>query len=84
MNGDGINEYLIIEGIKDYPENKVTIFNRNGTILYEVKGYNNGSIAFRGISTGQLPLSAGTYFYVAEIKVNGTWKYEKGWFVLRY
>src|SRR5690606_29385428 len=32
-NGDGINEYLIIEGIKDYHENKVAVFNRNGTIL---------------------------------------------------
>ncbi|PPL00141.1 choice-of-anchor Q domain-containing protein [Parapedobacter indicus] len=83
-NSDGINEYLVIEGIKDYPENKVTVFNRNGTILYEAKGYNNGSVAFRGISTAQLPLPAGTYFYVAEIRVNGIWKYEKGWFVLRY
>ena len=83
-NGDGINEYLIIEGIKDYPENKVMVFNRNGTVLYEAKGYNNGSIAFRGISTGQQPMPAGTYFYVAEIRVDGTWKYEKGWFVLRY
>lgn len=83
-NGDGINEYLIIEGIKDYPDNKVMVFNRNGTVLYEAKGYNNGSIAFRGISTGQQLLSAGTYFYVAEIRVNGQWKYEKGWFVLRY
>lgn len=83
-NGDGINEYLLIEGIKDHPENKVVVFNRNGTVLYEAKGYNNGSITFRGISTGQMLLPAGTYFYVAEIKVNGTWKYEKGWFVLRY
>ena len=83
-NGDGINEYLLIEGIKDHPENKVVVFNRNGTVLFEAKGYNNGSIAFRGVSTGQMLLPAGTYFYVAEIKVNGTWKYEKGWFVLRY
>ena len=83
-NSDGINEFLLIEGIRDYPENKVTVFNRNGTILYEASGYNNGSIAFRGISTGQLPLPAGTYFYVAEIKTGGTWKHEKGWFVLRY
>ncbi|GGG79225.1 hypothetical protein GCM10007415_09220 [Parapedobacter pyrenivorans] len=83
-NGDGINEYLIIEAIKDYPENRVTVFNRNGTIVYEVSGYNNGTKAFRGIGTGQLRVAAGTYFYVAEIKVDGKWKYEKGWFVLRY
>ncbi|PPK99905.1 Ig-like domain-containing protein [Parapedobacter indicus] len=83
-NGDGINEYLIIEAIKDYPENRVTIFNRNGTIVWEANGYNNGSTAFSGIGTGQLRVASGTYFYVAEIKVDGKWKYEKGWFVLRY
>ena len=83
-NGDGINEFLIIEGIKDQPDNRVRIFNRNGTVLYEAKGYNNGNTAFRGISTGRQRLPAGTYFYVAEIRVDGTWKYEKGWFLLRY
>ncbi|MFB2120622.1 MBG domain-containing protein [Parapedobacter sp. 2B3] len=83
-NGDGINEYLIIEAIKDYPENRVRIFNRNGTVVYEASGYNNGTVAFRGIGTGQQRVPAGTYFYVAEIRVGGEWKYEKGWFVLRY
>ena len=83
-NGDGINEYLIIEAIKDYPENRVRIFNRNGTVVYEASGYNNGTVAFRGIGTGQQRLPAGTYFYTAEIRVNGEWRYEKGWFVLRY
>lgn len=83
-NGDGINEYLIIEAIKDYPENRVTVFNRNGTIVYEVSGYNNGTRAFRGIGAGENRVQAGTYFYVAEIRVDGEWKYEKGWFVLRY
>src|SRR5690606_18627510 len=29
-NGDGINEFLMIEGIRDYPENKVTIFDKSG------------------------------------------------------
>ncbi|MEC3880679.1 MBG domain-containing protein [Parapedobacter sp. 10938] len=83
-NGDGINEYLIIEAIKDYPNNRVRIFNRNGTVVWEASGYNNGTVAFRGIGTGQNRVQAGTYFYVAEIRVDGEWKYEKGWFVLRY
>ena len=83
-NGDGINEYLVIEGIREYPDNRVSIFNRNGTVVYEASGYNNGTVAFRGIGTGQHRMPAGTYFYVAEIRVGGKWKYEKGWFVLRY
>ncbi|MEC3881015.1 gliding motility-associated C-terminal domain-containing protein, partial [Parapedobacter sp. 10938] len=83
-NGDGINEYLIIEGIKDYPKNRVNVFNRNGTVVYEASGYNNGTVAFRGIGAGQLQVPAGTYFYIAEIHAEGEWKVEKGWFVLRY
>ena len=83
-NGDGINEYLIIEGIKHHPDNRVRIFNRNGTIVWEASGYDNDRVAFRGMGTGQHSVPAGTYFYVAEIKIDGEWKYEKGWFVLRY
>src|SRR5690606_10091617 len=83
-NGDGINEFLIIEGIKDYPVNRVTIFNRNGTVLWEASGYDNERIAFRGVSTGQLRLPSGTYFYIIEVNDNGTRKQAKGYFVLRY
>jgi len=73
-NGDGINEFLIIEAIKDYPENRVTIFSRNGTLVWEGSGYNNGTVAFRGIGTGRNNVPAGTYFYVAEIRdgMNGS------------
>src|SRR5690606_18440642 len=83
-NGDGINEYLIIEAIRDHAENRVTIFSRNGTLLWEASGYDNDRVVFRGISTGQQQLPAGTYFYIVEVKVGGEWKYEKGYFVLRY
>src|SRR5690606_32734703 len=81
-NGDGINEFLIIEAIKDYPENRVTIFSRNGTLVWEGSGYNNGTVAFRGIGTGRNNVPAGTYFYVAEIRDGNEWKHQKGWFVL--
>ncbi|HWK58579.1 MAG TPA: filamin/ABP280 repeat domain-containing protein, partial [Parapedobacter sp.] len=83
-NGDGINEFLMIEGIRDYPENRVTIINKNGTVLFEVSGYDNANKVFRGVSTGQLQLPAGTYFYIVEIKENGEWRAQKGYFVMRY
>lgn len=83
-NGDGINEFLMIEAVTDYPENRVTIFNRNGTLLWEANGYDNNRVAFRGMSTGQLLLPAGTYFYIVEVKDGNTWKHKKGYFVLRY
>lgn len=83
LSADGINDFLMIEGIRDYPENKVTIFNRNGTLIYEVFGYDNGARAFRGIGTGRLPVPSGTYFYIVEIKENGQWKHKKGYFVMK-
>lgn len=84
-NGDGINDFLMIEAIRDYPENRVTIFNRNGTVVWEANGYDNDRVAFRGIGTGQLRLPAGTYFYIIEIKNNSNrWQTGKGYFVLRY
>src|SRR5690606_21882601 len=83
-NGDGINEYLIIEAIKDHSDNRVTIISRHGTVLWEASGYENDRVALRGISTAGLQLPAGTYFYIVEVKVDGKWKYRKGYFVLRY
>src|SRR5690606_30575299 len=83
-NGDGINEFLMIEGIRDYADNRVTIISRNGTVLWEASGYDNDRVVFRGISTGQQQLPAGTYFHIVEVKVGGKWEHKKGYFVLRY
>ncbi len=83
-NGDGINEFLMVEGIGDYPENRLTIVNRNGTLIWEAGGYDNSRVAFRGRLTGGHNAPAGTYFYILEVKVDGRWKHEKGYFVLRY
>ncbi|WP_257658797.1 Ig-like domain-containing protein [Parapedobacter lycopersici] len=83
-NGDGINEFLMIEGIKDFPENKVTLFSRNGTIVWEAEGYDNSNTVFRGTGAGGLQLTPGTYFYIVEVRVDGRWEYRKGYFVLRY
>lgn len=83
-NGDGINEFLMIEGIRDYRENRVKIFNRNGTIVWEASGYDNDRLAFRGMGTSQQRLPIGTYFYLVEIRNGSDWQRHSGYFVLRY
>ncbi|MFC3197644.1 Ig-like domain-containing protein [Parapedobacter deserti] len=83
-NGDGINEFLMIEGIRDYPDNRVSIINRNGSVVWEASGYDNDRVAFRGVGTGQQLLPAGTYFYIVEIGTGSGTEYRKGYFVLRY
>lgn len=70
-NGDGQNDYFTIEGISQYPNNELTIFNRWGTEVFKMKGYKN---AWEGTwNNKQLP--NGTYFYVLK---DGEGKQYKG------
>lgn len=84
-NGDGINDFLKIDGITDYPDNNLTIMDRNGVLLYEAKGYDNSSKIFDGHSnkTGKMQLP-GTYFYSLEYKAGGITKRRTGFIVLKY
>ncbi len=70
-NNDGQNEVFEIACIQDFPNNHVQIFNRQGTIVYEVNGYNNVDVAFKGISNKGISLlgtelPVGTYFYIID------------------
>ncbi|HEY4327109.1 MAG TPA: cadherin-like beta sandwich domain-containing protein [Mucilaginibacter sp.] len=84
-NGDGINDFLLIEGIEEYPGNKVTIFNSNGVAVYNTTGYDNSNKAFDGHSNvnGRLQ-QPGTYFYTIEYTLNGELRRKTGYFVLRF
>lgn len=59
-NGDNNNETFQIEGIDQYPGNKLRIFDRWGTTVLSVDGYQND---WRGTWQG-LDLPDGTYFYL--------------------
>ncbi len=70
-NGDNINDYFKIGCITDYPENSVKIFNRAGTLVYEMEGYDNATRFFdgtsnRGISLMGQGLPDGTYYFVID------------------
>lgn len=70
-NGDGINDFLFIEGIEGWPGNKVRIFNRWGDLVWKVEDYDNDDPDKRWDGTRQLtgaPAKAGTYYYVITIK----------------
>ena len=82
-NGDGVNDVLQIDGIEAYPDNRVVIVDRNGQVLYDVRGYDNSQVAFNG-RVGGKAIPAGTYFYLVEVKVNGKWEPYKGYFILKY
>ncbi|WP_375324360.1 gliding motility-associated C-terminal domain-containing protein [Flagellimonas sp. GZD32] len=69
-NNDGINDYFQINGIENYPDNNLKIFNRWGVLVYESNGYGQDSNLFHGISEGRATLQkdkelpSGTYFYI--------------------
>jgi len=84
-NGDGVNDHLTIENITNYPDNKLSIMNRNGQLIFEAKGYDNSSKVFDGRSnkTGQMQLP-GTYFYRLDYTIGGIVKHKTGYLVLKY
>lgn len=67
-NNDGKNDSWVIDHIEQFSDNHVRIFNRYGSLVYEVKGYNNVDRVFEGISNKGLgsagnQLPEGTYYY---------------------
>jgi len=64
-NNDGKNDTWIIQGINNYPNSDVVIFNRWGNLVYEASHYQN---TWNGTFNGEL-LPVGTYFYVVYINV---------------
>ena len=60
-NGDGLNDFFVIQGISAFPDNEFKVFNRWGNLVYEKAGYNN---EWNGQSDNGEDLPNGTYFVV--------------------
>lgn len=85
-NGDGVNDFLILEGIKGFPDNRLQIFSRNGLVVFDLEGYDNDTKAFKGLSNTRVSIDTlpeGTYFYSLRFRDGNQWKTKKGWFVLK-
>jgi gliding motility-associated-like protein len=66
-NGDGDNDYYVILGIDQHPNNTFQVFNRWGNLVYDVSGYNN---EWNGQNNNEEDLPDGTYFVVFEAGQN--------------
>lgn len=87
-DGDGINDTWSINGIEDYPNNTVFIYNRWGDMVFKMNNYDNDSKSFTGeantlkaLGAGQLP--EGTYFFKIEIPEQHNLKQTEGFLVLK-
>ncbi|QCX01873.1 DUF11 domain-containing protein [Aggregatimonas sangjinii] len=80
-NGDGSNEIFYIECIDQYPNNYLQVFNRWGTKVFDMKGYDN---TWDASSTGRATIGAernlpvGTYYYTLDLG-DGTTQPKAGW-----
>jgi gliding motility-associated-like protein len=66
-NGDGINDFWEIKDLYTYPTADVSVFDRNGQIIFHSIGYGT---PWDGTIHGK-PIPIGTYYYIINLK-NGT------------
>ncbi len=79
-NGDGTNDYFYIDCISQYPNNRLEVYNRWGSLVHAEDGYNNDwDGTTDGKSTDKV-LPIGTYYYVLDLKDGSEPK--SGWLYL--
>ncbi|MFZ4706643.1 MAG: gliding motility-associated C-terminal domain-containing protein, partial [Bacteroidales bacterium] len=66
-NGDGIYDFLIINGIEAFPDNEIIIYNRYGDKIRALSHYDNHDVIWDGSNSAGEPVPDGTYFYVLKI-----------------
>ncbi len=82
-NGDGTNDYFVIDGINNYPGNSIFIYNRWGNLIYKQHDYDNkwnGSSNVGGALFGE-ELPNGTYYFI--LNLNNEQKPINGFVVIR-
>ncbi len=79
VNHDGINETWIIAGITNYKNNKVSIFNRWGDMVWSREKYDNTEVVWMGTDNKERILPAATYFYLIEREKGNDKDPKKGW-----
>lgn len=83
-NNDGVNDFFEISGIKEDMLSYLTVFNRAGNTVYNIKNYRNdwdGSYYnANNIKIGLLP--KGAYYYV--LKIEGMARIIKGFVYIAY
>ncbi|HTF16542.1 MAG TPA: HYR domain-containing protein [Chryseolinea sp.] len=67
-DGNTMNDAWIIGNIELYKDNRVTIVDRWGSVVYSESGYDNERKAWRGLNTQGSLVPSGTYFYTITVR----------------
>jgi len=62
-NNDGVNDFFTIEGLEEFPDHELSIFNARGVELFRGRDYQG---TWDGTTRGGKDLPDGTYFYVLQ------------------
>jgi gliding motility-associated-like protein len=64
-NFDGFNDFLIIKGLEEYPDNQLEVYNRWGQLVYSKDSYLND---WYGLDAEGYPLPDATYFIIVKVR----------------
>ncbi|MES2589183.1 MAG: gliding motility-associated C-terminal domain-containing protein [Bacteroidota bacterium] len=84
-NGDGHNDTFFIENLKEYPINKLFVFNRWGEVIYQAEPYKNdwdGTMNTPGQLFGN-KVPEGMYFYRFEFIIGDFLTQNSGKIILK-
>jgi gliding motility-associated-like protein len=76
-NNSGLNDRFVIRGIENSSSNELTIFNRQGNVVYRTVNYQND---WEGKNQDGIPLPEDTYYYI--LSVDNKYSY-KGFIILK-
>ncbi|MEI6138735.1 MAG: PKD domain-containing protein [Mariniphaga sp.] len=83
-NGDGLNDYFEIDGLKDFPKSQLSIFARSGQLVFSSEDYKNEwdcRFTTSKWSNNQF-VSPGVYYYV--LNLGGTKQKLQGYIYISY
>jgi gliding motility-associated-like protein len=67
-DGNGINDEWIITNIEDFKNNKISIVDRWGGLIFTADGYDNHKTVWRGTNRMGELTPTGTYFYTISVR----------------
>jgi len=78
-NGDGINDFFVISGVMDYP-NELIILSRQGTEIFRAMNYQND---WDGKYSSGDDVPDDTYYYILYYTKDGTRYQYSGWLIIK-
>ncbi len=85
-NNDNVNDYYVIQGVEQYPNNKFQVFNRWGNAVFEMSDYDNswnGTTNSNGVAVGSEELPSAVYFYTFEYTKDNKKEVKTGYIYLK-